>query len=71
MSLLSATLHQFEEICIHCGNLDVVDSTHPIIQELKRNWGTVRPICEDCIKNELQPVTRNSIKLKTAKKLKK
>ena len=72
MSLLSATLHHCDEICIHCLNLDVADSSHPIIQELKTNWSIVKPICKDCIKNELQPVTiKKFFKIKDCKKLKK
>ncbi|WAR27915.1 hypothetical protein MAR_013619 [Mya arenaria] len=37
----------FDQICIHCGDIDVVETEHT--RELQEQFGIVRPICQTCL----------------------
>ena len=63
---ISGVTQSFDEICIHCGDIEV--ETTPAILELKEAFGIVRPICKACLQKGLKPVTRNAKKIKKARR---
>ncbi|XP_052761673.1 uncharacterized protein LOC128204302 [Mya arenaria] len=55
----------FDQICIHCGNIDVVETEHT--RELQEQFGIVRPICQTCLNANRPVITRNALKTKNKK----
>ena len=54
----------FDDICFYCGDSEILDNDQT--QQLKQDFGIVRPICGECYKT--RPVkTRNAKQTKKKK----
>lgn len=61
-SLLAGITTKFQPVCFFCGDTEV-DSTSQTVQDLRKNYSIVRPICGNCISRGIQPKVRNALKL--------
>ena len=58
----SDIVQKFPDICYHCGDdQDLLDGEP--MAEIKRQYSIVRPICNACYKNGLQPAVRNAMRV--------
>nr|XP_022308033.1 uncharacterized protein LOC111114036 [Crassostrea virginica] len=53
---------KFQPVCFFCGDTEV-DSTSQTVQDLRKNYSIVRPICRQCMSKGIQPKVRNALKL--------
>nr|XP_022291791.1 uncharacterized protein LOC111103077 [Crassostrea virginica] len=53
---------KFQPVCFFCGNTEV-NSTSQTVQDLRKNYSIVRPICRQCMSNGIQPKVRIALKL--------
>ena len=61
---------RFEDICYYCGDNEILEDNNEI-DELKAQYGIVRPICESCFSKGLRPNVRNNIMVGQGKKSRK
>ena len=61
---------RFEDICYYCGDNEILEDNDEI-DELKAQYGIVRPICESCFAKGLRPNVRNKIMVGQGKKSRK
>lgn len=47
-------------VCFFCGDTEVI--TNQEIQNLKQEYGLVRPICDTCFQGGKRPAVRNALK---------
>ena len=54
----------FEDVCFRCGSPELFLEA---MEEKKRDFAIVRPICQTCFLDGKPVVTRNAVKIKKAK----
>lgn len=56
---------QFDDVCFHCGDTELADNED--LRRMKEEFGIVRPICQNCLKQGKPVKTRNALKVKKRK----
>lgn len=62
----AATTKSFDPVCCLCAAVAVYEG--PETQALKEQFGTVRPICKECLDLGKQPMVRCAVKVAKKKR---